>query len=105
MKKIVFCDYNKGELIPTYDRDDISGLNFDERSRIIGIIEAEPGGYDIKKGLKYYLVDKFYDTNFIKSSDYAMRSKRYIWLDEIEGFKEGMSAEQVANLLNDKKWE
>ncbi|MEO6239802.1 MAG: hypothetical protein ABIQ40_00635 [Bacteroidia bacterium] len=103
LNKIVYCDYEEGELVGT-NSEDLSRLSKNEYERIKNTIE-NTDYYDLEHGHKFFLVDKFYLTDYIKISDYGLRSKRYFWLDEINGFKENMTVEEIANLLSKKEWE
>ncbi len=103
LEKVVFCDYEDGKLIAT-NNDDLSRLTKDEYNRIKETIE-NTNYYDLEKGNKFFLVDNFYRTNYIKTSFSSLRAKKYFWLDEIDGFKESMTAEQIAKLLDGKSWE
>lgn len=104
VKKVVFCDYDlkSKELVGTHGYN-LSQLTKDEYSRIKDIIE-NTNYYDLKSGIKFFLVDKFYETDYIKSSNFPLRAKRYFWLDEIEGFKNNMTSEQLAKFLDGKEW-
>jgi hypothetical protein len=97
VSKIVYCDYKNGELFATYD-DDLSHLTKDEYTRIKGIIE-ETKYYDLTEDTKFFLVDQFYETHLI--CDTVIRGKQYFWLDEYNGFKPGMNAQDLAELLSD----
>jgi hypothetical protein len=103
LNKIVPCDYENGKLISTGNFN-VDNLNADEYARITGIIE-NTDYYEIDHGVKFFLVDKFYETDYIKGSDYPIRAKKYIWLDDIEGFKPDMTPSQIATLLDGKEWE
>lgn len=103
VEKVVYCDYKNGNLIATNDYD-LSLLSKSEYARIKDTIE-KTSYYDLKQGNKFFLVDKFYMTDFKKTSFSSIRAKRYFWLDEIEGFKDGMTAEQVAKILDGKVFE
>lgn len=104
VEKVVVCNYDseKNELIST----DGKALNLtkDERDRIIQTI-VNTDYYELEEGNRFFLVDNFYDTQFKKVSDGGLRAKKYFWLDDVEGFEEGMSAEELATLLNGKEWE
>jgi len=106
LNKIVYCNLVEGKLVSTNDKnkDEFEGLSTDEYNRIKEIIE-NTDYYDLDVGIKFFLVDKFYNTNFIKASPYPLRAKKYIWLADIEGFKASMNTEQLASLLNEKEWE
>ena len=103
LKKVVSCNYKDGELIGTHDYN-LSNLTTDEANRIKGIIKSFPNDWNLSSGLKFYLVDEFYDTKYIKESSSPLRGKQYIWLDEISGFKENFSAEELSKFLKSKKW-
>lgn len=103
LQKIVYCDYHNGKLNATHN-DDLSRLTTDEQQRVIDTIE-NTAYYNLREGSRFFLVDRFYDTKYSKTSFSSLRAKRYFWLDEIDGFKDGMNAEQVAKLLNGKTWE
>jgi len=102
LKKIVKCEYENNELVPI-DGENLNNLTLDERDRLIRMMENAQ--HDVDKNHKFYFVDKFYQTSFVKISAYGIQSKKYFWLDEISGFREGMSAEELASLLNNKTWE
>lgn len=106
LNKIIYCNLVDGKLVSTNDenKEVFDGLSTDEYSRIKGIIE-NTDYYDLDEGLKFFLVDKFYETNFIKASPYPLRAKKYIWLAEIDGYKDTMTTEQLAAFLAEKEWE
>lgn len=102
LNKTVYCDYDSGKLVATNGYD-LNQLSKEEYERILGTIE-NTGYYDLKLGMKFFLVDKFYDTNYIKTSFSSIRAKRYFWLDQIEGFKDGMTSKEVAQLLDGRSF-
>ena len=99
LEKIVCCDYEDGKLIMTND-EDISSLTNDEYTRIKETIE-NTSYYNLGHGEKFFLVDNFYPTNY-KTAPF--QSKKYLWLNNVEGFTDGMTAEQIAKLLDGKTW-
>jgi hypothetical protein len=103
LQRIVFCDYVDGKLVPT-NGDDLTTLTEDEYNRIKETIE-NTDYYDLESGNKFFLVDNFYETNYAKTSFSSIRAKKYFWLDDIEGFKDGMTAQELAKLLDGKTWE
>ncbi len=100
--KTVHCDYENGKLIPTMNRD--LDLTKDEYNRIKEVIETTEY-YDLRRGTKFLLVDNFEETDFIKTSPSAIRAKKYFFLKDFDGFREGMSATELANLLKKHTWE
>ena len=103
VQKIVSCNYVEGKLV-TPDGNELTTLSEEEKARIIGIIDNTEY-YDLYYDNKFYVVDKFYKTNFTKTSDYPLRAKKYFWLDELQGFRDGMSAAEIATLLDGRNWE
>ncbi len=63
-------------------------------------------GYDIREGHRFYLVDKFYPTEFTKDSKYPMMHTQFFDLREYLTLAGGIlpSTEQIANQLRGKKW-
>jgi hypothetical protein len=102
--KIVFCDYDEEskKLIGT-NGDDLNQLSEHEYQRIKDIIE-NTHYYNLKRGIKFFLVDKFCETDYVKSSNFPLRAKRYFWLDEIKGFNKNMTSQQLAKFLDGKEW-
>lgn len=84
----------------------------DKRKELIekAAIEGEGFGYKLKEYKhRYFFVEKFYDTKFIKKSPYAPMGARVFDLTQVLGIenpeKEKMpSTEEIAKLLRDKKW-
>ena len=103
INKIICCDLEGGKLIAT-NGNDITTLTKEEYDRVKNTIE-NTDYYDLRHGTKFFLVDDFYKTNYKKTSFSSIRTKKYFWLDDVEGFKESMTAEQIAKLLDGKTWE
>lgn len=105
LMKIAYCNYDEvSDKLTGTNGYDINQLNADEVSRIKNIIR-ETEYYDIHTGCKFFIVDSFFRTHYTKSSDYPLRAKKYIWLNAVDNFKEGMKAQKLAELLNGKEWE
>jgi hypothetical protein len=102
--KMVSCDLVDGQLVATNNDKTLFTLDLEEYNRIKETIENTPY-YDLQKGSKFFLVDQFYLTNYRKTSFSSVRAKRYFSLDDIEGFKVGMTAQKLAGLLEGKTWE
>ena len=100
LNKIVYCDYEDGKLIATNGYD-LTKLNGEEYNRIKETIE-NTDYYDLESGNKFFLVDNFHETNFETE---PFRAKKYLLLDDIDGFKVEMTAEQIAKLLDGKTWD
>lgn len=102
LQKTFYADYDGEKLIPT--NKDNPSITEEEKKRIISIIE-ETDYYDISKGVKFFLVDKFEKTDYRKISHSSLRGKKYFDLTEIEGFKENLETNEIAELLKNKVWE
>ncbi len=106
IEKMVYCDYDanvKGKLVSTTNLS-IDTLTLDERERLVSIIENTKY-YDLRKGHKFFIVDKFYDTYYRKKSPSPLRFKKYFLLNEITGFTKQSSTKEIAMLLDGKEWE
>lgn len=62
-------------------------------------------GYSVDEGRRFFFVEKYYETVYLKPTKGALMGTRYIDLEEVEGYKKEMSAAQVAKLLNGKEWD
>ncbi|KAB2916162.1 MAG: hypothetical protein F9K23_08610 [Bacteroidetes bacterium] len=102
--KVASCNYNKetNQLIGT-NGFNVNSLTDSEKERIIGIIK-DTGYYDLDYDNKFFLVDNFYTTCYVKQHS-PIRAKKYVWLNKIPGFKPGMESKDVADLLNNKEWD
>ena len=99
VSKIVYCDYDKENdvLIPTKDDDVFITLTRDEKERIKKVIK-ETDYYELERGNKFFLVDKFYETEY--TLDSPIQGKQYFWLNEFLGFNKNMSSNDLAALLS-----
>jgi hypothetical protein len=61
-------------------------------------------GYDIACDHRFFFVDKYHETNFIKVSKNGMMGKRYYDVSIMDGYDKKMNAEKIADLLRDKSW-
>jgi hypothetical protein len=101
LKKVVYCDYEDGNLISS-DETPLT-LTTDEYERIKHTIE-ETTYYDLRKGVKFFLVDQFIPTDFRKVSFSSLRAKKYFFLNEFKNYKESMNTSEIANLLRMETW-
>jgi len=99
--KIVFCDYEDGKLIASADT--ALDLTDKEYERIKNTIE-ETDYYDLRKGVKFLLLDQLIPTNFKKLSFSSLRAKRYFFLNDFKDYKEIMNTKQIAEMLNTNTW-
>lgn len=75
----------------------------DEKMRIKNIIN-DSDYYDIRTGHKFYLVKKFVETNFRKTSHGSLRGKKYFNIQDLCG-ENDLSIESIAEKLNQITWE
>jgi len=61
-------------------------------------------GYNIERGHRFFFVDKFYDTDFPKTTLYPPRGCRMFNLADILGCDKLPQPEQIAELLRGKSW-
>ncbi|RPF54431.1 hypothetical protein [Aquisalibacillus elongatus] len=100
------------QYIPKADKIDIikevKGSVTEEQKEIIKEVTIEAKhkyGYQLEEGRRFFFVDKYYETNYMKKSKGAVQGTRYIDLPEIDGIDQDMSAADIAELLNGKTWE
>lgn len=83
------------------------------KNRIVALAET-PNYYDLKAQLvRYYVVEKFHESDFVKKSKNGIQGHRYFDLDGADGicsalFENGqknISAENIAKALDGKSWE
>jgi len=61
--------------------------------------------YDIHEGHKFYVVDAFTPTNYVKRSSGSLRGKAYFRVLDLPGWKPGLSTAELANNLYGKEWD
>lgn len=54
---------------------------------------------------RYFMVEKFYETNFIKNSKGGLRKAKFFDLEELLGTDKLPATEEIAKQLNGKTWE
>lgn len=79
----------------------------DEEERITKAInKGSSHGYDLKNhSHRYFMVEKFYPTNFVKSSKNPIPKSKYFDLEELLQCKDLPSTEEIAKILDGKEWE
>ena len=74
------------------------------RNNILEAVKkAKEYGYNIESGHRFFIVDKFYETNFEEVSKFGIMGKRKFFIDSIIDRK-AKNAEELAELLKDKHW-
>ena len=70
------------------------------------IIEAkEKFGFDISQEHRFFFVQKYYKTEFIKPTKGGLMGQKYFDLADIKGYEKGMTTEEIAELLRNKEWQ
>lgn len=79
----------------------------EQKNNILNIIIAgkENLGWNLNKGNKFFCVDNFYRTNFIKNTPNGLFGKRYFNLNEYTNTEGFQPTERFAELLNYIDWE
>lgn len=74
-----------------------------QKKLIKEVIENTPY-YDLAKGTRFFLVDKFYEIEARKKEG-SVRGKQFVFLkDQFKGFVEGMSGSELAEVMNGDTW-
>lgn len=69
------------------------------------IVEAKDRyGYLLSEGYRFFFVEKFYETKFMKPDKGGLMGQRYFDLSDIEEYSEDLNCEQIAECLRDKYW-
>ncbi len=96
--------------------EESNGIHYDvefgdlteERKAIVqrAMNNAHDNGWNIRQTRhRYFFVEQFYETDFVKSTKYAPRHSRIFYLKDVLGIKELPSVDKIAELLKDKTWE
>jgi len=74
--------------------------------RIKGVIPKakENNNWDISKGHKFFLVKKFYETDYKKTTLYPLQRAKYFNLSEVLGLSKLPPVEEIAEKLKTKEW-
>jgi len=76
-----------------------------EKDILEAIKRGSNHGYNIEVGHKFFLVDKFYDTNYKKTSKQSLRGKKFFDIGELFPKENITGAEMLASRLNDMTWQ
>lgn len=81
-------------------------LTEEERRRIVAAAKMakQNNEWDLTTDHKFFLVDKFYETNYRKTTKYPLQSVRYFDLREILNVKELRETEKIAQQLRKMQW-
>ena len=70
------------------------------------IVEAKGKfGFDISEGHRFFMVDKYYETEYIKPTKGGLMGTKYFDLVDIDEYKKNMTIKEIANLLDGKEWD
>ena len=98
---IIINKLENGEWIYTSEK---GALTEDIKNRIVKARDdAKKYGYDMTNS-RYFVVDKFYETDFRKESPYAPMGSRIFDLTEVLGTDKLPNTEELANQLRKKNW-
>lgn len=69
------------------------------------ILEArDKFGYELSEGHRFFFVEKFYETNFMKPDKGGLMGQRYFDLADIEGYVKEKSCYEISEWLKGKYW-
>ncbi|WP_147803878.1 hypothetical protein [Alkalicoccus halolimnae] len=60
--------------------------------------------YPAEEARRFFFVDEYHETEYIKTSKGGIAGVRYLDLSEVKGYKEKMNAEEIAELLKGEHW-
>ncbi|MCC6840932.1 MAG: hypothetical protein IT230_12315 [Flavobacteriales bacterium] len=109
MVNSVKAELKDGELV-NVESDKGKEVTADQRDRIKAIISAAKvgiGGYDVSKGCRFFVVDKFHETHFKKSTPFPIRKWRDFDLRDYLGkdLNELPPVAEIAKRLQSMTWE
>ncbi|SHG37593.1 hypothetical protein [Ornithinibacillus halophilus] len=78
--------------------------NLEDNIRKLTLEAKEKYGYPEDEPRRFFVVKQYVKTNYKKASKGGLMGSRYIDLIDIEGYKEDMDLQDIANLLDGKEW-
>jgi hypothetical protein len=102
----VTCNLENGRLtdVKSESGKEVTGGELD-RIRSVIPLANERNGYQIERDHRFFLVDRFWETNFRKRTPYPIRRSKYFDLRfELETDYIPESAQEIAGLLNGRDW-
>ncbi len=67
-------------------------------------VAAKNNGYQIATGHNFFLVDRFFETDYRKASKYPIQGPKYFDLREVLGRKDLPGVEEIARLMRGVQW-
>lgn len=104
VKAAVACNLTEAGLTPREGEEEIFKKLTDEQKKSVKEIIINTDYNSLESGIRFFLVDSFHKMEYIKSSPGGVRKKKYFNLKNVDGFEEGISSEELANLLDGKEW-
>lgn len=100
-------EYDKLVNVASDKNVDVTQDQLDRIKAIIGAPKVGAGGYDVSKGCRFFIVEKFYETHFKKSTPFPIRKWRDFDLRDYLGknLSELPSVEEIAKRLDGMTWE
>lgn len=105
-----------GKIINIVEADEVNGkliiksqtttITSEQEKNILEAIKSSKGyGWKVEKDHKFFCVDQFVETNFMKSSKFPLQGTKFFDLDELIGTEAEKSSQNIAKLLEGKIWE
>lgn len=76
----------------------------EETIRKVMIEAREKFGYNLEVGHRFFLVEKYLSTEYIKPTRGGLMGMKYFDLLDVDGYQKGMKIQQIADLLTGKQW-
>ncbi|MNP66882.1 hypothetical protein D3C76_1626430 [compost metagenome] len=81
-------------------------LTYEQEQNILGAIRSSQSyGWDVGRDHKFFCVDEFVETSYIKTSKYPLQGTKFFDLNEIIDSNIEKSSQSIAKILDQKLWE
>ncbi|MFW6027043.1 MAG: hypothetical protein ACOCRX_11970 [Candidatus Woesearchaeota archaeon] len=99
---VVECDVDEG-IVDIVEGDE---LNNQEKDKILEVVKVayEEVGHEIGSGVRFFLVNKFFDTYYKKETKYPLLGAKYFDVSEIIDGEVPDNTKKLAEQLKNHKW-
>ncbi len=105
-----------GKIVNIVEADEVDGqllikqstfsLTLEQEQNILGAINSSKSyGWNVEKDHKFFCVDEFVETNYVKTSKFPLQGTKFFDLNEILGAETEKTSQNIAELLSGKTWE
>jgi len=105
IENIIAADYDFPSKVLTIKKHN-STVTSEQKQNIQKMVEDAKFrlGWDISKNHKFFCVDKFHETLFVKNTANGLQGRKYFDLEEKLGKATFENTQEIANLLRQTKW-